>query len=239
MKTKKNKPKVSELKKQGFKRTSIKGLYITNTGKGFNINTGNVLKETNGKISFNKKAYNAAKLVLEAFLKTPLRGGYINFKNGNKKDFHYLNLEYKTTINQYAPKEADLIKCIRLYFNVDKDFHSKSLLFKYYIYQVSLIRGFDIRTKKTKGSILFFDWLNVGINGKNKNIYHLSIKHGFTATNGKNEVYKYYNLLVNEVLEDYKKGILKVKDFYIPVRKKSFKQQKKDFDNFSEKIRNM
>ena len=239
MKTKKSKPKVSELKKQGFKRTSIKGLYITNNGKAYNYTTGRNLSIRKLFIRFNDKEYNLVKLILETFCETPIRGGQINFINGNTNDFHYLNLKYKTTINHFAPKEADLIKCIRLYFNVGKDFHSKSLLFKYYIYQISLIRGFDIRTKKTKGSILFFDWLNVGITGKNKNIYHLSIKHGFGATNGKNEVYKYYNLLIDEILEDYKKGLLQLKDFHIPVKKRSLKQQIKDFNNFSEKIRNM
>ena len=236
MKTKKSKPKVRDLIKKGYKRTSIKGLYIKNDGTAYNYTTHRNLKVNKGRLVFNGKEYNLAKLVLETFCKTPIRGGLIRFKNGNNKDFNYLNLEYKCTIKQFPPNEKDLIKCIRFYFKVDKKFHSKSFLFKYYMHQISLIRGFDIRTKKTKGAILFFEWLSFRITGESKSIYSLSTKYGFTATNGKNEVYKYYNLLINETIEDFNKGFLQLKPFYIPVRKRSIKQHLKDFSNFCKNL---
>jgi hypothetical protein len=236
MKTKRSKPKVRDLNQLGYKRTTVKGLYITNNGKAYNYTTHRNLKVNKGRLVFNGKEYNLAKLVLETFSKITMRGGCINFINGNQNDFLYTNLEYKTTIKQFAPNEKDLIKCIRFYFKVDKKFHSKSILFKYYMHQISLIRGFDIRTEKTKGSILFFEWLSFRITGESQSIYSLSRKHSFTATNGKNEVYKYYNLLINETIEDFNKGFLQLKPFNIPVRKKSIKQHLKDFSTFCENL---
>ncbi len=238
MKTVKSNPKVRDLNKLGYKRTSIKGLYISNEGKAYNYTTHRDLKNNRGRLTFNKKEYNLAKLVLETFCETPIRGGCINFIDGNKTNFLYSNLEYSTTPIQYAPTETDLIICIRLYFNVDKKFHSKSFLFKYYLHQISLKRGFDIRTEKTKGAILFFDWLNFMFTGESKNIYKLSLKQGFTATNGKNEVYKYYNLLINETLQDFEKGLLQLKEFSTPIRKRNLKQVLRDYTNFSKEIEN-
>lgn len=236
MKAKKNKLKVSDLKKQGFKRTSIKGLYITDTGKGYNITTHKYLTGKKSRITFNGKQYNLAKLILETFCKIPIRSGQINVINGNEDDIHYSNLEYRTTPTQIEPNEDDLIKCVRLYFSVEAKFNKRSLLFKYYLNEVSKKRGFKLRTEKNKGSMLFFDWLDFMKIGKTKNMYYLSLEHGFTATNGKNEIYKYLNMLVDEVLGDFEKGILKVKDFYVPVRKKSKKQLVKQYLEFNKEF---
>ena len=66
MKIKKNYPKVKDLKLKGFKRTSIKGLYITNKGKAYNYTTHRNLSVKSGRLVFNGKEYNLAKLILMA-----------------------------------------------------------------------------------------------------------------------------------------------------------------------------
>lgn len=233
MKTKKDKTKVKDLIQLGFKRTTVKGLYITNNGKAYNFTTQRNLTTNRGRLTFNNKEYNLAKLVLETFSNTPIRGGYVNFINGNKKDFLYTNLEYKTTIKQNAPSEKDLIKCIRLYFPVFPNFNKNSFLFKYYLSDISQMRGFEIRNKKYKGSNLFFEWLNFKFTGESKSIYNLSKKHGYGYTNCKNEIYKYFNLLVKEILQDYENGFLQLIEFKKPIRKKSNKQLLKDYIKFS------
>lgn len=236
MKTKQHKPKVRDLNNLGYKRTTIKGLYIKNDGTAYNFTTHRNLKARKSFLHFMGKDYNIAKLVLQTFCKIPIRNGHIKFKNGIKTDFNYLNLEYKCTVKQNPPNEKDLVLCVRLYFKVREKFNKNSFMFKYYLDEISKKRGFEITTAKTKGSILFFEWLRFGFNSESKSIYNLGTKHGFSATNGKNEVYKYLNLLVNEVIEDYKKGFLKVNEFYKPVRKKTLKQALKEFNNLLDRI---
>ena len=83
-------------------------------------------------------------------------------------------------------------------------------------------------------------------------------KFNYTAINGKNAINKYLNLLINECLQDFDNGLLKVKDFKpkpptktdklralqkkvndygfnvkIPLRKKSNKEILRDYEKAS------
>lgn len=78
---------IRELQKQGFRKTKIRGLYITNKGLCYNSITKRSLAIRNGKTAINGKTYNVAKIILETFCKIPIRSGQITFKNGNHKDF--------------------------------------------------------------------------------------------------------------------------------------------------------
>ena len=220
---------ISELQKQGFKKTKISGLYVSNNGLCYNSISKRNLSIRNGKTTINGKAYNVAKIILETFCKIPIRAGQINFKNGNAKDFSFENLEYCSTVKQPPPVPTDLIKCIRLYFEVPKNTNTKSLLFKYYLYEIAKKRGFLWRCETSKDFDLFLNWLQTDYTNESKSIYNLSLKFGFTATNGKNAINKYLNLLINECLQDFENGLLQIKDFAQkpPTKTQKFKQLQK------------
>jgi hypothetical protein len=261
-KTKVSKPKppvkkavsISELQKQGFKKTQISGLYVSKVGKAYNYTSNRLLTTTaKGTIIINGKGYNFVKLILETFCKIPVRSGQINFINGNVKDFAFENLEYKTTIKQPPPVATDLIKCIRLYFEVDKKLNKNSLITKYYLYEIIKKRGFELKYKGLDFD-LFLEYAKNDfwiLSNNQKNTFD---KFNYTATNGKNAINKYLNLLIFECLQDFENGLLKVKGFKpkpptktdtlralqknanehgfnikIPLRKKSTKELLRDF----------
>jgi hypothetical protein len=214
---------IRELQKQGFKKTKISGLYVSNSGKSYNTNTKrNLAISTNGNITIDGKAYNLAKIVLETFCKIPMRSGQITFKNGNDKDFYFENLEYKSTIKQTAPDEKDLIKCIRFYFEVDKKLNKNSLMTKYYLSEIIKKRGFNFKYKGFDFD-LFIEYSKNGYWVLSNNQKTVFDKFNYTATNGKNAINKYLGLLIYECLQDFENGLLKVKDFKKPLPTKTQK----------------
>lgn len=223
-----------ELQKIGFKKTQISGLYVSKIGKAYNYISNRYLTATaKGIIIINGKGYNFAKLILETFCKIENRSGQINFINGNDKDFSFYNLEYKSTIKQPPPVATDLIKCIRLYFEVDKNFTTSNILYKYYLYQIIIKRGFDWRCASCKDFDLFLDYSKTVfyISKNQKTVFD---KFNYTATNGKNAINKYLNLLINECLQDFENGILQLKDFKPkpPTKTQKLKQFQKQVNEY-------
>lgn len=214
-KTLKTKPAVKksvsirELQKQGFRKTKISGLYITNNGLCYNSVSKRYLAIKKGKITLNGKAYNVSKIILETFCKIPMRSGQTIFKNGNEKDFYFENLEYTTTIRQTTHNETNLINCIRLYFEVDKKLTRSNILFKYYLNEIALKRGFDSLFAGNEFD-MFLDWIKpFRIQSKAE----ISRKHNTSLTNCNNAINKYLTLLVNDCLQDHKNGLLTQKEF--------------------------
>ncbi|ELM3651544.1 hypothetical protein RYR30_002495 [Flavobacterium psychrophilum] len=204
---------IRELQKQGFKKTKICGLYVSKVGKAYNYSSNRLLTATTkGIITINGKGYNFAKLILETFCKIENRSGQINFINGNDKDFSFENLEYKSTIKQPPPVATDLIKCIRLYFQVDKNFKTSNILYKFYLYEIIKMRNFNYKYKGIDFD-LFLDYSKNDFQTLLSNQKTVFDKFNYTATNGKNAINKYLNLLIFECLQDFKNGLLKVKDF--------------------------
>jgi hypothetical protein len=214
-KTKKIKPvlkkveTISPLQKKGFRKTTINGLYLTKEGKAYNYITKNELRASvRGNVTINGKAYNLAKLVLQTFKSTPVRNGNILFLNGNKKDFHCDNLQYLTGTHYKAPSEHDIIKCIRLYFAVDKKLNRQNIHFKLNLKAIALKRRF-VEQHKGKEFDLFLQWLELLSNSKAM----ISTDNGYNAVNGSNAINKYLALLVNECLQDHENGLLQIIDF--------------------------
>jgi hypothetical protein len=204
---------IRELQKQGFKKTQISGLYVSKVGTAYKVNSNRFLTITaKGNVIINGKGYNFAKLILETFCKIEARSGQIVFKNGNNKDFSFENLEYKTTIKQNAPKETDLIQCIRFYFEVEKRFKTSNILYKYYLYEIIKIRGFNYKYKGLDFD-LFLEYAKNDFWTLSNNQKNTFDKFNYTATNGKNAINKYLNLLVNECLQDFENGLLQLKEF--------------------------
>lgn len=200
---------IRELQRNGYKKTSIKGLYLTNNGKAYNTVTNNYLTVSKrGSVTVNGKQYNLAKLILETFKKKPVRNGAIVFLNGNNKDFDCNNLQYATGTHYKAPAEASIIKCLRLYFEVDKNINRNNTFFKLHLKQIAIKREF-IYLHKDKGFNLFLSWLVPHSESKAT----ISTENGYTVINGTDIINKYLQLLVNECLQDHENGLLQIKDF--------------------------
>jgi len=201
---------IKELQSKGYKKTFIKGLYLTNKGKAYNSTTGNDLKpRASGKVIINGKEYNLLKLILETFKKIPVRTGKINFLNGNNQDFNFNNLEYASTGTTHtAPPESEIIKAIRLYFEVDKNFTANNVFFKSHLKHIATKRGFII-IHTNKAFNLFLEWIEPQSQSKAS----ISTKHGYTVRNGTNFINKYLSLLIKDCLQDYENEILQLLDF--------------------------
>ena len=172
---------IRELQKQGFKKTKISGLYVSNIGLCYNSISKRNLTITNGKTTINGKAYNVAKIILETFYKIPVRSGQINFINGNDKDFSFENLEYKSTIKQPPPVATDLIKCIRFYFEVENNFKTSNILYKYYLYEIIKKRGFNFKYKGIDFD-LFLEYVKTDFWILSNNQNNTFAKFNYTAT---------------------------------------------------------
>lgn len=227
---------IIKLKKHGYRNTKISGLFITNNGLCYNSASKRSLAIRKGKITINGKAYNVAKLILETFCKIPIRNGQINFKNGNDQDFYFENLEYTTTIKQTAPNKANLLQCIRFYFEVDKKLTASNILFKYYLNEIAVKRGF-IYLHNDNDFILFLEWLKPF--GINQSKAEISKNNNQSTTNGTNTINKYLAMLVNECLQDFKSGKLKVKEFKPkpPTPTQKLKDLQKSVDEMGLKVK--
>ena len=184
---------------------------MSNQGKAYNQTTNRELTPSkSGCVAICGKSYNLAKLVLETYKKTPVRTGQIIFINGNDRDFDFTNLAYTTGLHYKAPTESEIVKCIRLYFEVPKKLNRQNILFKYYLEKIAVKRGFMCR-HNDPDFILFTEWLKPFVFSTGKT--EISAKNGFSPTNGANAINKYLRLLVNECMQDQHNGILKIKDF--------------------------
>ncbi|REG93008.1 hypothetical protein [Flavobacterium aquicola] len=201
---------VRELHKLGYRKTKITGLFITNAGLCYNSVSKRSLAIRKGKTAINGKNYNVAKIVLDTFCKIPIRNGQISFKNGNDKDFYFENLDYKSTIKQLPPNETDLLQCIRFYFEIDKKLTTSNILFKCYLNEIAVKRNF-IFLYKDNDFILFLEWLKPF--GTNQSKAEISKTHNYSTINGTNAINKYLTMLVNECMQDFENGKLKVKEF--------------------------
>jgi hypothetical protein len=200
---------IKELQSKGFKKTTVKGLFLNENGKVYNHTTGNDIKpRSTGKVIINGKEYNLLKLILETFGKMPIRTGKILFLNGNYRDLYYKNLVYAVGPHSKAPTETNIINCIRLYFAVEKKFNRNNIFYKSNLEYIATKRGF-IHLHGKNDFDLFLEWIKPLSQSKPE----ISKKHGYTVRNGTNAINKYLVLLVNECLQDQKNGLLQIIDF--------------------------
>lgn len=228
-----NKYTKASLIKKGFKETSLKNIFVNKHGELFNYNTKRFLKPNfRGYININSKPYNLAKLILSTFKKIPIRNGKILFLNGNNKDFRLDNLFYNSSPKQIKPNDKDLLFCIRLYFEIEINTKAKSPIIKYYLNEIIKFRGFQNRNIMNDDFKIFLEcylndfWL---LNQSQTNIFK---KNNYTQINGRNAVNKYLSLLINECLEDFEKGFLKIKNFKppTPTKRNKLKEMQKELD---------
>ena len=184
---------INQLLTQGYKKTKISGLFITNNGKGYNVATKRSLSIVGGKIIIKSKEYNISKIILETFCNIPMRSGQTIFINGNENDFYFENLKYKSTIIEPVPNEKDLIKCIRCFFEAAENLNKRNPIIKFYVQQIINFQSFDLKHTGTDFD-LFIEYFKSEYNPVSNNQKNVFEKFNYSNTNGKNAINKYLNL---------------------------------------------
>ena len=116
-----------------------------------------------------------------------------------------------------APTEKDLVFCISLYVGLPKRFSIKNVSYRMYLSEVVSKRGFLEKVAKEDIDIILDYFYTVPYQSK----IELS-KQYFKGNTSKGQkvINKYLRALVNEIMQDFKEGKLKVKEYQKPRTKR-------------------
>ncbi len=262
MKRSKRNEIIKQLRAKGFKM--VKGyhsLYVNREGKVYNLSKERYLTNTpKNYVITNKKRLNVAKLILQAFKGIEYRKGQILHIDGNEHNINPENIKYKSLFApDHSPdpiSESEMIKAIRCYFQVKKDFTTKDILqTKMYLRQITTIRAFFVDHYNAPHIEVFKTYLlGEGIHTyQNPTILDTAHQCGLNFRDCHHIINGFKNTLIKEILQDLNKGTLTVKDLFkpltkteilknynkelikrgtkpLPLRKKSLNERLKDFD---------
>ncbi|NME66619.1 hypothetical protein [Flammeovirga aprica] len=260
--------KAQELRQLGYKtHKDIKGLYINKNGEVYNLKKKKHLKVFKQKpyVLFNSQYINVAKWVLFLFKEKPIRNGQITFIDGNNNNLSIENIKYTRLFsNEYnVPlKEADLLKAIRCYIQVDEKFDLKDHVVKS-LYLKTIIRVLRfIENHKEHEYIEIFDTYVNHNPLQFSNVHMVGEIHKISQRDVGIIVNSFFNLLSSQILRFESKGILKIQPFkskpktkteeireineyFVPrgfkplrLKKRSEKEIFKDFEKLCEEIKN-
>jgi hypothetical protein len=256
-----------ELKKKGFLQIpGYESLLINDNGKVYNQQTGKNLNSTKRNyIRFENKYLNVPKLVLMTFEGEPYKSGKIVFIDGKSANLSKENIKYsRLFVSEQNDKvnTKDLLTALRCYFEVDKNFKIRDN-FKTRLYLQTIIekRRFFTKHKHTKYIEVYFTYLGKHIFEK-KSIIETAKAHCLPVRDCLVIVNSFTNILITEILQDLKRGYLKVQGYKpkqttktdeirqineylidnghstLPLRKKSQKELIKDYQKFSNEFKN-
>ena len=99
-----------------YYKTKLKGISVSKSGLVKNTISQKVLKTgKRGYFIFDGKNINLAKLMIETFYGIKCKTGRVVFKDGNKENFSYNNLEYNSKFNRVEkPNEIDLLNILKV-----------------------------------------------------------------------------------------------------------------------------
>jgi len=254
---------IHQLKQDGFKLvTGFSSLYVNQRGKVYNIKTGKYLKPTPRNLIKPENEYlSVPKLVLQAFAKQPYRNGQIQYINGNKANLSVQNLKYSRI---FAPDRThepvnreNLLTAIRCYIQVKERFKiSDSYQTRFYLQSITRQRLFFIYKK----DLQYIEVFETYIEGNNTT--KTATKHGLTVRDCSVIVNQFINLLITDILTDLENGLLTIQPYKpkpptktqtireynkgliergkkpLPLRKKSLKEQLRDFQKTIDEFKN-
>ena len=247
------------LNEKGYKRIpTFRDLFLNANGQIYNLNTGKELKPTSkNHIVVSDKYLSVPKLVLLTFKKEHIRSGEIKYIDGNKSNLSLQNLEYATKYNEKNSIDYESLKtAIRCYFEVEKQYNVKGyILTRMYLTEIINCRFFYTKYSKRPYIDIFVRYME-GITNSRATI---AKEHKISVRDCNYIVNDFINLLTNDVLHDLQTGILTIKDYYkkktktqqikeineylekngqqpLPLRRKSAKQQIKEYLNISKSI---
>lgn len=127
-----------------------------------------------------------------------------------------------------APTDKEIIFCISLYFSIDEKFTRKNLLFKYYLNEVAKQNRFIDKITNQTEKVIFKTYLTTEISKVNISRDQLAVTNSGVYLINKN-----LKILVSEIMQQYEKGHLKIKEHMKQPIRKTKKQFLKEWENFS------
>lgn len=156
---------------------------------------------------------------------------------------------------EIAPPEKQIIFCISLYFSIPKKFNRSISLFKIYLNEIAEKRSYLDKIKDATQKSIFKIYLT-----SKKTKREISVSETNKSTSGVYLINRNLQNLVNEIMQDFESGLLKVQpikkkptkrdmirklnedlqkigyDIKIPLRKPSQREYLSDWRKFSTKI---
>lgn len=254
--------RIKQLKENGYKRIpNIPYLYLNIYGKIYSLKKDKELKPNAKNLIFIENKYlNVPKMMLLVFRKEPIRSNQqIRYIDGDKSNLQIENIEYvrkyksglKTNVNN-----ENLYTAIRCYFNVPKKYKVKDRFrTRMYLSEILERRGFYIDNRDKEGIEVFKSYMQDTIS----NHAVIAQKHNISIWDCAYIVNSFINQLSSEILKALEAGILQIKDFKktkkqelkelneyliskglppVRLRKKSNKELIKDFEKYSNNLKN-
>lgn len=251
---------IRQLKEKGFRK--IKGfsyLYINENGEIFNLRKGRFMKVSKkNQIKPDEKYLSVPKLILEAFRNHKYRPGQIVYLDGDRENITVENVSYKRVFSSneipISISDASVLNVIRCYFDVESTYNVKNnLQTKMYLNEIAELRGFYSLNQKDKYIDVFKGYLN--IYSDLNSLTDVAKSYNLSYRDCKLIVNRLLDSLINEVLQDLERGVLKIKGFKpkektkteiikeynkgliergvkpIPTRSKSNKQRLREYQN--------
>lgn len=249
---------ITELIQRGFKKVhGLNYLFINQTGTIYSFKTGKYLRQTRKNCIRQQNVYlNVHKLILEAFTGQMYKSGKIVSIDGNNDNLSPHNLRYASLFNHATRHKVNTINlkiAIRCYFDVEKKYKvNDTPKTRLYLQAIAEKRRFFDDRKGTPQIEVFKTYLKGTIN----NITKTAKAHELTALDCANIVNSFKNLLIDDILHDYKAGILFRHGYFVkkltqtealskwnkyvrsyglkplPLRKNTQKEKLKDFERF-------
>lgn len=172
----------------------------------------------------NKEILKAFKALQKQYKETPAKELYRTYLKQKYKLGYTMLLKIlkdgKVNVKRSqikAPTEKDLVFCISLYVGLPKRFSIKNVSYRMYLSEVVSKRGFLEKVAKEDIDIILDYFYTVPYQSK----IELS-KQYFKGNTSKGQkvINKYLRALVNEIMQDFKEGKLKVKEYQKPRTKR-------------------
>jgi hypothetical protein len=217
MQRKKRIETISQLRKDGFR--VVKGYpstYVNNCGKVYDLRKGKFIKPTKKNYIKPENQYlNVAKLVIQTFGNDPYRSGQITYIDGDKENLNIQNIKYSRL---FVPNQTNkpichdnLISAIRCYFEIEKGFSvNNRFMTRLYLQQIAARRFFFIYKMDMPHIEIFRAYLYGTGADKTAKGHNVSTRDYPTIIN------HFTGLLVSEILQDLKVGILEIHGFRKP-----------------------
>jgi hypothetical protein len=206
----------------------------------YSLKTADFIKHTSiNYIKIENRYLNVSKLVLQAFKGEPYRPGQIAYNDGQPFNLYVHNIKYKALFERTQKNEvnkADLMTAIRCYFAVNENYKTKDYLqTRQYLRIMTNDRAFfDLKSEHEHVEIF-----RTFIKGYDNSIIKTAKIHKMSVLNCAVIVNGFINLLVSDIMTDLKSGILSIKQFEPPrKRKPTEKQLLKEWETEMNKIKN-
>jgi len=199
-----------QLTQTGFKKIpGFNFLFINQTGSVYSFKTGKYLKQNSRNYIKQQNQYlSVPKLILQVFSGQIYKSGHVIRVDGNKlnltpQNLKYANLSEQNTRHKVNP--IDLKNAIRCYFRVEKKYKVKDTSqTRRYLQAITEKRRF----LDERNGMKYIEVFKTYLKGTENNITKTAKAHELTVLDCANIVNNFKNILIDDVLYEFKTGLL-------------------------------